>query len=214
MQKHLVSRLIKFLGFTVACLVSANIWADSAVSTSAQLYFPSVNTVAGNPNGKVSIVEFFDYNCGYCHEVPAILSRITEQNSDVRIVYRDYPILGPSSLVAARAAVAAAEQGKYDSLHNALFASNSSLDESNILRIASSLGINVDKLNNDVNTHAVSAQLHANAADAAELGLNGVPVVVVAPTPAKGQRSVNGYILVAPTYGELQQAVNAASNNA
>lgn len=182
--------------------------ADSSVKTPAQLFYPQVNTVAGNPNGKITIVEFFDYNCGYCHEVPAILSKISRSNPDVRIVYRDLPVLGPESTFAARAAVAAGQQGKYVALHNAIFNARGPLTDGYVMSIANSVGVDTSSLRQELSDRAVSSQLRANQADANMLGIDGVPVVVIGQTPAKGDRSANAYVYVAPTYGDIQGAIN------
>lgn len=204
-----ITSILQVLSLTLCMFfatTSAN--ADAPVPTPAQIYNPSLNTIAGNPNGKITIVEFFDYNCGYCHKMPGIFNQLISSNSNVRIVYRDYPVLGPESTYAARAALAAAEQGKYLPFHHALFSSRQ-LSDDNIQRIAQSLGIDSRKLAKEITSHHINRELRLTAQTAAKLGLNGVPVVLIASTPDKNQKTVNAYILTSPSLRELQSAVKA-----
>lgn len=208
MQQHIVS-VFKKVGLVLALFFMATaVWADGSVKTSSDLYYPSLNTIGGNPKGKITVVEFFDYNCGYCHKLPGILEDVVKSNPNVRIVYRDYPILGSDSVIAARAAIAAGQQNKYTALHNAFFETRQPFTEASIRQIASSLGMNMHKLSQDVNSHSVIQQLRSNVLAASRLGLDGVPVVVVAATPAKKQKSVNAYLLTSPSFSELQDAIN------
>lgn len=191
-------------------LVATNVFADAPVATPARIYFPSIETIVGNPAGKVTIVEFFDYNCEYCHKMPALLSKLMQSNPNIRIVYRDYPVLGQGSQLAAQAAVAAALQGKYVAMHNALFSSRNY----DVMQLATSAGLDSKKLQKDITGRAVKKQLQATAKDANELKLSGVPVVVIAATPDKSQKVVKAYVLTAPSFADLQQAVNAVSGSA
>jgi len=189
-------------------LVSSTAWADGQVTTPAKLYFPALNTVGGNPNGKVTVVEFFDYNCGYCHQIPALFSQLTQTNPNVRIVYRDYPVLGDESLYAARAALAASKQGKYIALHDALFATHDRLSDRTVGLLASAVGLDAAKFTSDLNSKAVQQQLKANGQAAAQLQLNGVPVVIVAATPTHDHGSVKSYMITAPSFNDLQDAIS------
>jgi protein-disulfide isomerase len=210
MQRRLLF-LISAITFTLSLFFLSNkVLADNTIQTPAQLYFPSLNTVAGNPQGKVSVVEFFDYNCEYCHLMPRVINQVLSSNNNVRVVYRDYPVLAPSSMYAARAALAAAMQGKYMPLHNALFATHDSLSDSNVITLANSAGINTQQMLHNLTSAPVNAQLRANAADAQQLGIQGIPVIVVAPTPVKG-KSVTAIMLVSPSVGDLQAAIHQVS---
>lgn len=202
--------IISLLGCIMSLLlVTTTASAETPVPTPAKIYFPAINTVAGNPAGKVTIVEFFDYNCEYCHKMPGLLSKIMQSNPNIRVVYRDYPVLGTESQLAAQAAVAAAMQGKYLAMHDALFSSRSDT----VIDLAASAGLDAKKLKSDIASRAVNKELQATAKAANDLRLNGVPVVVIAPTPGKSQKVVNAYVLTAPSYAELQAAVNAASGS-
>ncbi len=210
MSRCLKLSIASLLGCVLSLLISTNVLADAPVSTSAKIYFPAMNTVAGNPAGTVTIVEFFDYNCEYCHKMPGLLSKIIQSNPNVRVVYRDYPVLGTESQLAAQTAVAAAIQGKYLAMHEALFNSRSDT----VMQLAASAGLDAKKLKSDIASRAVNKQLKSTAEAANDLRLNGVPVVVIAATPSKSQKVVKAYVITAPSYADLQQAVNAASGAA
>nr|WP_082708988.1 DsbA family protein [Marinobacterium profundum] len=97
--------------------------------------------VGGNPEGDVTLVEFFDYNCPYCKKVAPVMAALAEADSKLRFVYKEFPILGPASDFAARAALAAREQGKYLELHHALMTSDTRLTETKVLELARALNI-------------------------------------------------------------------------
>lgn len=205
---------IRSLGATVvfvaSLLVSSLTWADSAYVPS-QLLYTKANTVAGNPNGKITVVEFFDYNCGYCKHVPAILHKLISSNPSVRVVYRDYPVLGPDSMYSARVALAAGQQGKYLEMNRALFSKRERLSESYVTRLASNLGIDFNRLKQDISSRSVDRQIQINVRQAENLGLSGVPVLLVAATPSDKTKPVKAIVLTAPSYQELQSAVSALS---
>lgn len=211
-MQHSIKTILKTASLVLAFVFAGAVYADGTMPTPAQLYFPAVNTVYGNPNGKITIVEFFDYNCGYCHQVPALFNKLIKSNSEVRIVYRDYPVLGPDSTFAARAAIAAAEQGKYVAFHDALFKTRKPLNDATISQLASTLGVDTDKLYQDLKSRSVDQQLRTTAQAANRLQLNGVPVVVIGNTPTDKNKPVKAIVLTAPSYSELQEAVNKLSS--
>ncbi|MFZ1746391.1 MAG: thioredoxin domain-containing protein, partial [Nitrospirales bacterium] len=92
--------------------------------------------VSGNLKGDITVVEFFDYRCGYCKRVAGAVTQLQQEDPNVRVVYKDYPILGDASLLAARAALASKAQGKHLAFHEALLASKNELTQENILNIA------------------------------------------------------------------------------
>ena len=96
--------------------------------------------VGGNPKGDVTIVEFFDYRCPYCKQVEPALEALLKQDPKLRIVYKEFPILGPASVIASRVALAARDQGKYAAFHHAMMATKGSIDEKVILQVAASVG--------------------------------------------------------------------------
>ncbi len=135
--------------------------------------------VGGNPKGDVTIVEFFDYNCPYCKKVAPVMAALEEADSQLRFVYKEFPILGPASDFAARAALAAREQGKYLELHHALMTSNTRLTETKVLELAREAGLNIDALQADMQNEAIEAQFARNRQLARALNLTGTPGFVI-----------------------------------
>ncbi|WP_029008933.1 DsbA family protein [Azospirillum halopraeferens] len=135
--------------------------------------------VAGNPKGDVTVVEFFDYQCGYCKTVMGDVQRLIDGDSKVRFVFKEFPILGPGSLVAARAALASQSQGKYLEFHNALMGHRGQYDEATILRLAGSVGLDTAKLKTDMASAEVEKAIAANHALADSMGIRGTPAFVI-----------------------------------
>ncbi|MBS0224157.1 MAG: DsbA family protein [Proteobacteria bacterium] len=135
--------------------------------------------VSGNPNGDVTIVEFSDYQCPYCKRAFPAVKSVVAADGKVRLVHKDLPILGEASHIAALAALAARNQNKHDALHDALMSFNGKLDRDRILQIASSVGIDVDRLQQDMKDPKLEAILQRNEALARELDVRGTPAFVV-----------------------------------
>ncbi len=133
--------------------------------------------VAGNPQGRVVIVEFFDYRCPYCRRMAEPIKELLAAEKDVKLVRRDWPILGPPSVVASRAALAARAQGarQYDAFHEALMAARVQLDENSIFQIARASGLDTDRLRRDMESPRVAAILQKNDALARALAFTGTP---------------------------------------
>jgi len=155
---------------------------EKAIAKDAKLLFHSPHGyVAGNPNGKVSVVEFFDYNCGFCrHALPTVV-KLTKTDPDVRVVLKELPIFGKDSEDASRVALASLQQdpSKYFELHQRLFEQPGKADEAKALSIAKSLGLNVDQLKKDMHDPTVDATLKENRQLAIDLGLQGTPLYLV-----------------------------------
>jgi protein-disulfide isomerase len=135
--------------------------------------------VAGDPDGDVVIVEFFDYRCPYCKRVVEPLMKAVEDDGNIRLVFKEYPILGPESAFAARAALAANRQGKYAELHVALMSGEGQLTEANVFKIAKSVGLDTDRLRSDMDDPEIERQIAANYALANILGIKGTPAFVI-----------------------------------
>jgi len=142
--------------------------------------------VGGNPAGDVTVVEFFDYRCGYCRGVAPAVRALVQADPRVRLVYKELPILGPDSLVAARMALAARAQGKYTAFHDALMAVDGPLTSAAALGVARTVGLDTDRLERDMATPAITAALQRNLDLARALGLNGTPAFVVGGQIAPG----------------------------
>jgi protein-disulfide isomerase len=135
--------------------------------------------VGGNPDGDATVVEFFDYRCPYCRTFARTLADVEREDSQLRVVYKEFPILGPGSVLAAKAALAAREQGKYFPLHRALMQAGGEFSEARILDIAASVGLDAERLRKDMQAPRVEAALRRNHALARALGINGTPAFVI-----------------------------------
>ena len=141
-----------------------------------QIFNNPADPVIGNPQGDVTVVEFFDYRCPYCKRVTDSLMHAVEGRSErVGRATRRYPILGPESLVAAKIALAAHRQGKYEQVHTAFMAHKGSFEQAALLDLAASVGADPTKLVADMEDPAIQGQLQANDSLAAALGITGTP---------------------------------------
>lgn len=135
--------------------------------------------VGGNPDGDVTMVEFFDYNCPYCRQVAPIMIDAEAGDPELRIVYKEFPILGPGSIFAAKAALAAARQGRYIEFHKAMMNASGRVDEALTLSIAEEAGLDIERLKLDIQDPAVQAEIDGNAELAQALRINGTPAFVI-----------------------------------
>lgn len=137
------------------------------------------SAVAGNPNGDITVVEFFDYNCGYCkHGLPEVQKLINGDNK-VRFVFKELPILSKGSLEAAKVALAAKRQGKYWEFHQALLGGKGQANEASALKVAQSLGLDMDKVRKDMASDSVMAEINTESQLAKQLGIAGTPHFLV-----------------------------------
>jgi protein-disulfide isomerase len=137
--------------------------------------------VAGNPNGDITIVEWFDYNCPYCRKLEPELRQVVQDDGKVRLVLKDWPILGPVSIVAARMALAAKYQDKFVQAHDAMIGVSSKLTEPRIRELLAGAGIDVDRLARDLaaNAKPIDAILARNNEQAEAFGFRGTPSFIV-----------------------------------
>lgn len=149
------------------------------------LAFDDNSPIAGNPDGDVTIVEFFDYRCSYCKRVGPDVQALMQNDPGVRFVYKEWPILGPESVFAARAALASREQGLYDSYHEALMTARS-ITEASVIEIAAEVGLDVEKLKADMQSPQIDAHLQKTRELAERLGINGTPAFVFGKELVKG----------------------------
>ncbi len=150
---------------------------------------------AGNPKGDVTLVEYFDYNCGYCRASLPLIADLIKRDPKLRVVYRDLPILSDDSRLAARASLAAAQQGKFQGFHDALYAGGP-VSQASIQAAAAKTGVSLAAM--DVG--AVDAEIAKNMQTAAKLGMNGTPSWVV------GDRILSGALPIE----EIEKAIAAA----
>ena len=141
----------------------------------AEIFNDPASPVGGNPAGDVTLVEFFDYNCPYCRQAAPFMQQLQAVDRGVRIVFKEFPILGPGSRFAARAALASQKQGKYLAFHTAMMTHKGSISESSTLEIAARVGMDVEQLKRDMADPAIEAAIRSNFDLADALRLSGTP---------------------------------------
>lgn len=144
-----------------------------------EVFRDPASPVGGNAQGNVTMTEFFDYNCPYCRQVAPIMAQAAADDPQLRIVYKEFPILGPDSVFAAKAALAADKQGKYAAFHKALFGTKTRVTEAVVLKIAAEAGLDVSRLKTDMQHPDIQASIDRNVALAQALKINGTPGFVV-----------------------------------
>jgi len=142
--------------------------------------------VAGNPSGDVTVVEFFDYRCPYCRQAMTVVRDMLKIDPQIRLVYKEFPILGPQSLAASRIAVAARKDARYEALHDALMVAPSPLGEDEALQIAAGLGFDRNALAEAAKAPEIDEILKANHTLAVSLGIAGTPAFIVGDTLVPG----------------------------
>ncbi len=152
----------------------------------AALFNPPEGTVLGNPKGDVTLVEFFDYNCGYCKQVFPTLMETVKEDGKVKLVVKEFPILGNPSVVASRAALASRKQNKYTEFHTAMLSHRGSLTEETIMKIAADVKLDVKQLQADMKAPEINEVLSKNHQLAQALGIEGTPAIIVGETLVPG----------------------------
>jgi protein-disulfide isomerase len=143
--------------------------------------------VGGNQNGDITIVEFFDYNCTHCRASTPILDDVVGKDGNVRVIYREFPILGNDSIVAARAALASRQQGMYAEFHKALMSASSHLDEAKVMAVAKSTGLDIKVLKSDMKDPMIAAHIEKSLDLAAQYDFNGTPSFIIGGVKATGR---------------------------
>lgn len=144
-----------------------------------EIFDDPATPVGGNPQGDVSLVEFFDYRCPYCKQVQPTLETLLRKDPNLRFVYKEMPVLGPSSVVAAHAALAARLQGKYEAFHNAMMAAKGQISDDVVYRVAGSVGLDVERLKRDMESPEIDQAVKANLALADALDIRGTPGFII-----------------------------------
>ena len=152
---------------------------QTIVTRADEIFRHPASPVGGNPDGDVTLVELFDYNCRYCRASAPVLREVPGNDRQLRFVFKEFPILGPGSTFAARAALAAQRQGKYGPLHDALFQLQGSLSEQSVLATATAIGLDLEQLKRDMADPSIEAEIARNHELAAALGITGTPSWVV-----------------------------------
>jgi protein-disulfide isomerase len=175
--------------------------SKSAVNDAKDRVFGDVHSpVGGNPKGSVTVVEFFDYQCGYCKMSQEGVEHILRDDKDVKIIYKEFPILGSASGEAAKASLASAKQGKYQQFHDALMSKKDHLTSDLIYATAKDVGLDVEKLKKDMSDPAVNDEINATLKLGQDIGVRGTPMFIVNDSIYPG----------ALQYDQLKQAIGEA----
>ncbi len=175
--------------------------ASDAISKNAdEIYKSAKDFVGGNVKGDVTIVEFFDYQCGYCRTAANQLQQATSDDGQVRVVFKEFPILGPGSVTASRAAIASIRQNKYMPFHMALLHRKGPLTDDIVFEVAKDNGIDVTKLKKDMEDPSVMDTIKGNYELARTLQIEGTPAFII------GNELVPGAI----SADEIRKHINAA----
>jgi protein-disulfide isomerase len=180
--------------------------SDDVLTEALVLRDPEI-PVAGNAGGDITIVEYFDYQCPYCRKLEPELRQVVQDDGKVRLVLKDWPILGPVSVTAARMALASKYQDKFIQAHDALIGVNSKLTEPRIRELLAGAGIDLGRLDRDLaaNATAIDAILARNNDQATAFGFNGTPSFIV------GKFRVPGVLTMAQFGQAIADARKAAA---
>lgn len=174
---------------------------DAITKNMAQLTSADSPTV-GDPKADVTIVEFFDYHCGYCKQVMPEIAQLLKEDKKLRVIFKEFPILSEDSVTAARSALAVNRiaKDKYFAYHQELMKVNEKFEEKSLMEIAKKLGINTTKLKAEMDKGDITATLDANRTLAGEIGIHGTPALII-----------NGMLYPgALPYDDLKKLVDAA----
>jgi protein-disulfide isomerase len=180
--------------------------ADDVLSEGQVLRDPDI-PVAGNSAGDITIVEYFDYQCPYCRKVEPELRQVVHEDGKVRLVWKDWPILGPASVTAARMALASRYQDKFVEAHDGLIAVNAKLTEGRIREALAGAGIDMERLDRDLaaNAGAIDATLTRNNDQATAFEFRGTPAFII------GKFRVPGVLTMAQFGQAIADARKAAA---
>ena len=199
------------LGAGVALLGSgvARAADDEKVLTEALVLRDPEIPAGGNPQGDINIVEWFDYNCPYCRKIDPELRQVVQDDGKVRLVFKDWPILGEVSKIAARMALASKYQDKFLQAHEAMISVNSKLTEPRIRELLAGAGIDMDRLSRDLSTNAkaIDTILARNNDQAVAFGFKGTPSFIV------GKFRVPGALTMTEFEQVIADARKAKANN-
>lgn len=145
--------------------------------------------VLGNPQGDITLTQFFDYNCGFCRKMMPTMQRLIGADPELRVVYREWPVFGEGSDFAARAALASLEQGKYWQMHAGLMGLRGKAEEASVLRVARELGLDEARLRRDMGAARVVDHIDSSHALGDHMGLMGTPTFIAGDEALFGQQS-------------------------
>lgn len=143
------------------------------------LFENPISPIIGNPKGDVTVVEFIDYNCGYCKKASTVVEEVIANDKNVKFIIKELPILHETSHAAAKAALAADRQGKYHAMHVKLMEAKGPFDSTKIDGIAKSVGLNMEQFQKDINDPAIAQETENNRELVGRLGIRGTPAFII-----------------------------------
>lgn len=158
--------------------------------------------ILGNPDGKVVLVEFFDFSCGYCHKIYPAIKNVVAKNPDLKVVAKSMTFVAPVSKYAAKAALAAKEQGKFEAVYKGLFEAQGQLTEAKVDEIAVLSGVDLEQMKADMNSPKIEKALNDMSDLAGKINVIGVPTLVL-----------NGKVVQTLDEAVIQSEIDAARNN-
>jgi len=175
---------------------------DTLVTRHYELFNHTDDPVGGNINGDVNFVEFYDYRCGYCKKVHDTVMKLLKDDGNLRYIYKEFPILGPESIFAAKASLAAQEQGKFIEFSDLLMRNRGSFSEGKIYQLAQSIGLDSERLKQDIKRFGEKYEqiFQRNYSLAKDLNITGTPGFIIGKTIIRG----------AADYDTLKKAVDNA----
>jgi protein-disulfide isomerase len=165
-----------------------------------EVFRDPASPVGANVEGSITLVEFFDYNCPYCRQMVPLMAKAEAAEPQLRIVYKEFPILGPGSIFAAKAALAANLQGGYTKFHKALYEVRGRVTEAVVLEVAADVGLDVGRLKTDMQSAAIQASVDRNLQLAQDLGITGTPAFIA------GDQILGGAVDLATLTQLIEQA--------
>jgi protein-disulfide isomerase len=179
---------------TIPHIAGAQAASDDVLSRDAVLRDPDIPAL-GNPQGDITIVEYFDYQCPYCKKAAPDLAQVVAEDGKVKLVLKDWPIFGPASTYAARMTLAARYQDKYEAAHDALIAAKAKLTEAAVDDLLGKAGVDVTRAAADRDTHAaeIDALLGRNDAQARAFGFQGTPGFIIGTFRVPGALNTAGF---------------------
>lgn len=146
--------------------------------------------VLGNPDGDITLTEFFDYNCPFCRKMVSTVQKLISSDPQLRVVYREWPVFGEGSVFAARASLASLDQGKYWQFHAALLGMKDRAVEATVMRVARKIGLDEDKLRADMEAPRVEEHIQMSGNLAEHMGLMGTPTFIAGDEGVFGEMSL------------------------
>lgn len=163
--------------------------AKVAISANVEQLIHSNSPEIGNSKGNIVLIKFLDYQCGHCKRMEPIIEELIQDNSNLRVVIKAMPIFGEGSRVAIKAALAAIEQGKFQEMHEALLREGEKLDKEKVLELAKGVGLDIDKLQVDMEATKVDTEVKSVLELAKNIAITGTPFFIVMSDPPSGEEA-------------------------